>query len=59
MLEDGITTTILCTFFIIFFVLILNFFQYLARESYIHIRDVTKEHNWKSIKKENKVNLYI
>ncbi|KAG6802050.1 diacylglycerol kinase epsilon isoform X1 [Apis mellifera caucasica] len=54
MLEDGVTTTILCTFFIIFFVLILNFFQYLARESYIHIRDVTKEHNWKSIKKENK-----
>ncbi|XP_066588892.1 diacylglycerol kinase epsilon isoform X2 [Prorops nasuta] len=31
-----------------------NFFKYLLSGSHIHIRDVTKEHNWKSIRQLSK-----
>ncbi|XP_070156608.1 diacylglycerol kinase epsilon [Polyergus mexicanus] len=34
----------------IFFVFTVNFFRYLIGNSHIQIRDVTKEHNWKSIR---------
>ncbi|CAL1686703.1 unnamed protein product [Lasius platythorax] len=34
----------------IFFIFTINFFRYLLSNSHIQIRDVTKEHNWKSIK---------
>ncbi|XP_071869756.1 diacylglycerol kinase epsilon isoform X1 [Bombus fervidus] len=54
MLEDGYSTNVLCALFTIFFILMLNFFRYLVREPHIHIRDVTKEHNWKSIRRETK-----
>ncbi|KAK9299621.1 hypothetical protein QLX08_007421 [Tetragonisca angustula] len=54
MLEDGCSTIVLCVLFSIFFILILHLFRYLVKEPHIHIRDVTKEHNWKSIKRETK-----
>ncbi|CAK9832937.1 Diacylglycerol kinase epsilon [Anthophora retusa] len=55
MLEDGFTTIILRTLSTMtLFILILNFFRYLIGEPRIHIRDVTKEHNWKSIRRETK-----
>lgn len=40
---------------VIFCVFTINFFRYLLNSSHIQIRDVTKEHNWKSIKGTTKV----
>ncbi|XP_017893170.1 diacylglycerol kinase epsilon isoform X2 [Ceratina calcarata] len=55
MLEDGVTTIVVHTLStMFFFVLLLNIFQYLIGKPRIPIRDVTKEHNWKSIKNETK-----
>ncbi|KAF3428058.1 hypothetical protein E2986_12619 [Frieseomelitta varia] len=51
---DGCSTIVLCALFSIFFILILHLFRYLVKEPHIHIRDVTKEHNWKAIKRETK-----
>lgn len=56
MLEDGFTTVVLPTIStMIFFLFTLNFFRYLVGEPYIHIRDVTKQHSWKTIRQETKV----
>lgn len=56
MLEDGFVTIVLHTLSTtLFFILTLNLFRYLIGDSRIHIRDVTKEHNWKSIRRETKV----
>ncbi|XP_076247982.1 diacylglycerol kinase epsilon isoform X2 [Calliopsis andreniformis] len=55
MFGDGFTTIILPTLStMIFFIFTLNFFRYLVGEPHIHIRDVTKKHNWKSIRQETK-----
>ncbi|KZC08572.1 PREDICTED: diacylglycerol kinase epsilon [Dufourea novaeangliae] len=55
MLEEGFTTIVLQTLStMIFFVVTLNFFRYLIGEPHIHIRDVTKQHSWKSAKNETK-----
>ncbi|XP_053994936.1 diacylglycerol kinase epsilon [Hylaeus anthracinus] len=55
MLEDGLTTIVLPTLStMIIFLFTLNFFRYLIGKPYIHIRDVTKEHNWKPITRAKK-----
>ncbi|XP_076390877.1 diacylglycerol kinase epsilon isoform X3 [Megachile rotundata] len=55
MLEEGFTTIVLHTLStMIFFIFTINFFRYLIGEPRIHIRDVTKQHNWKSIRRETK-----
>lgn len=60
MLEEGFTTIVLPTLStMILFIITLNLFRYLVGKPCIHIRDVTKEHNWKSITRENKVCIYV
>ncbi|CAL7933848.1 unnamed protein product [Xylocopa violacea] len=55
MLEDGFTSIVLHTLStMVFFVFILNFFQYLLGDPHIYIRNVTKKHNWKSVRKDTK-----
>ncbi|XP_029041823.1 diacylglycerol kinase epsilon isoform X1 [Osmia bicornis bicornis] len=50
MLEEGFTTIILHTLStMLFFLFTINLFRYLIGEPPIHIRDVTKQHSWKSI----------
>lgn len=43
----------------IFFIFTINFFRYLVGSPHIQIRDVTKEHNWKTISGVTKVLLGI
>ncbi|KAF7402446.1 hypothetical protein HZH66_004713 [Vespula vulgaris] len=55
MWEEGFKTIILPTLStMLVFVLVINFFRRITEETYIHIRDVTQEHNWKPIRKVTK-----
>ncbi|XP_033330475.2 diacylglycerol kinase epsilon [Megalopta genalis] len=55
MLEEELSTIVLPTLStMLFFIFTLYFFRYLIGEPHIHIRDVTKQHNWKSLRKETK-----
>ncbi|KAI4494193.1 hypothetical protein M0802_009062 [Mischocyttarus mexicanus] len=55
MWEEGFKTVILPTLStMLVFVLVINFFRRITEETYIHIRDVTQEHNWKPIRKVTK-----
>lgn len=56
MWEEGFKSIILPTLStMLVFVLVINFFRRITEETYIHIRDVTQEHNWKPIRKVTKV----
>lgn len=56
MWEEGLNTIVLPTLStMIFFIFTLNFLKYLVGESHIQIRDITKEHNWKTIRGTSKV----
>ncbi|XP_078039440.1 diacylglycerol kinase epsilon isoform X1 [Augochlora pura] len=55
MLEEELSTIVLPTLStMLFFIFTLYFFRYLIGEPHIQIRDVTKQHNWKSTRKETK-----
>lgn len=60
MWDNGLCTIIIPTVStVLLYVITMNVVKYFMKDSHIPIRDVSKQHNWTSIKGDSKVCIYF